>query len=41
MAQVTNRGVKYDTDKQKQTTNSKSELAYRGVKFKKELATVS
>tara|TARA_B100000287_G_scaffold77419_1_gene69500 strand:+ start:790 stop:915 length:126 start_codon:yes stop_codon:yes gene_type:complete len=41
MAQVTYRGVKYDTDKQKKATKLKPELAYRGVKFKKELATAS
>jgi len=39
MAQVTYRGVQYDTNKRKQSTSSKSELTYRGVKFQKELAT--
>ena len=32
MAQVTYRGVKYDTDSRKATPSSKSELTYRGVK---------
>ena len=39
MAQVTYRGVKYDTNERKQSTSAKSELTYRGVKFQKELAT--
>ena len=38
MAQVTYRGVQYDTNERKQTS-SKSQLTYRGVKFQKELAT--
>jgi len=38
MAQVTYRGVKYDTNDRKQTAQSKSEMTYRGVKFQKELA---
>jgi|TARA_X000000368_G_scaffold296728_1_gene236235 hypothetical protein len=38
MAQVTYRGVKYDTnDKRNQTASSKTEMTYRGVKFDKEL----
>ena len=37
MAQVTYRGVQYDTNERKQKTSSKSELTYRGVKFNKEL----
>ena len=37
MAQVTYRGVKYDTNDRKQTVQSKSEMTYRGVKFQKEL----
>ena len=37
MAQVTYRGVKYDTNDRKQTTPSKTEMSYRGVKFQKEL----
>ena len=32
MAQVTYRGVKYDTDTRKETPSSKSDLTYRGVK---------
>ena len=32
MAQVTYRGVKYDTDSRKATAPSKSDLTYRGVK---------
>ncbi len=39
MAQVTYRGVKYDTTDRKQTVQSKSEMTYRGVKFNKELAS--
>ena len=39
MAKVTYRGVKYDTAKPKQSTCNKSDLTYRGVKFKKELCT--
>ena len=37
MAQVTYRGVKYDTNDRKQTSSSKTEMSYRGVKFQKEL----
>ena len=37
MAQVTYRGVKYDTDTQKATQARKVEETYRGVKFQKEL----
>ena len=37
MAQVTYRGVKYNTDKRKQEVCTKSELTYRGTKFVKEL----
>ena len=37
MAQVTYRGVKYDTNNRKQETCNKSELTYRGIKFEKEL----
>ena len=40
MAQVTYRGVQYDTDARKQSTSSKCELTYRGVKFQKEQAKV-
>ena len=39
MAQVTYRGVKYDTDKRKQESCKKSEMTYRGVKFQKELCS--
>ena len=39
MAQVTYRGVQYDTNERKQTTSAKSELTYRGVKHSSKLAT--
>jgi hypothetical protein len=39
MAQVTYRGVKYDTNDRNQTAPSKTEMSYRGVKFQKELAS--
>ena len=39
MAQVTYRGVQYDTNERKQTASQKSELIYRGVKFNKELVS--
>ena len=39
MAQVTYRGVKYDTNDRKQESCNKSVLTYRGIKFKKELCT--
>ena len=39
MAQLTYRGVKYDTDTQRATQARKVEETYRGVKFLKELAT--
>ena len=39
MAQVTYRGVKYDTDTQRATQARKVEETYRGVKFLKVLAT--
>ena len=39
MAQVTYRGVQYDTNERKQTQSQKSELTYRGIRFKKELCT--
>ena len=38
MAQVTYRGVQYDTNERKQAKPNKSQLTYRGVKFEKELA---
>ena len=37
MAQVTYRGVKYDTNDRKQESCTKSQMTYRGVKFEKEL----
>ena len=39
MAQVTYRGVKYDTDTRKATSTHQVQETYRGVKFQKELAT--
>jgi len=39
MAQVTYRGIKYDTNDKKQTSSNKLELTYRGVKFNKELVS--
>ena len=39
MAQVTYRGVKYDTTERKQAQTHKVQETYRGVKFNKELAT--
>ena len=40
MAQVTYRGVSYDTDTRKQAANTTQvQETYRGVKFKKELAS--
>ena len=40
MAQVTYRGVSYDTDTRKQSAApQKVEETYRGVKFQKELAS--
>ena len=39
MAQVTYRGVQYDTNDRKQENCNKSELTYRGIKFKKELCS--
>ena len=37
MAQVTYRGVKYDTNERKQAKSQKVQETYRGVKFEKEL----
>ena len=37
MAQVTYRGVKYDTKQPKQQPCTKVQETYRGVKFQKEL----
>ena len=39
MAQVTYRGVKYDTNDSKQVKTQQVKETYRGVKFNKELAT--
>ena len=39
MAQVTYRGVSYDTDTRKVKQTQKVEETYRGVKFQKELAS--
>ena len=39
MAQVTYRGVKYDTDTRKAVKTQKVQETYRGVKVKKELAS--
>ena len=39
MAQVTYRGVKYDTTEHKQAQSHKVQETYRGVKFNKELVT--
>ena len=39
MAQVTYRGVKYDTDTRKAVKTQKVEETYRGVKFQKELVS--
>ena len=39
MAQVTYRGVQYDTNDRKQENTNKSELTYRGIKFNKELCS--
>ena len=36
MAQVTYRGVQYDTNRPKQIVNNKKELVYRGVPVNKE-----
>ena len=40
MAQVTYRGIKYNTNDKKQTKTNKVQETYRGIKFEKELATV-
>ncbi len=37
MAQVTYRGVKYDTNRPKNNETNKVDLVYRGLKFNKEL----
>ena len=38
MAQVTYRGVKYDTDTRKAAAPAKSDMIYRGVKHSKAVA---
>ena len=40
MAQVTYRGVKYDTDRNKGQQTNKVDLTYRGVRIEKELTSV-
>jgi len=40
MAQVTYRGVKYDTNDSKTQQTNKVDLTYRGVSQKKELTSV-
>jgi len=40
MAQVTYRGVKYDTDSRKGTPSTKSDLTYRGVKHSSKAVAV-
>ena len=37
MAQVTYRGVQYDTNDSKQVKSQKDQETYRGIKFEKEL----
>ena len=39
MAQVTYRGVQYDTNERKQVKSQKVQETYRGVKFEKELTS--
>ncbi len=40
MAQVTYRGIKYDTNRNKTQQTNKVDLTYRGVSQKKELTSV-
>ena len=40
MAQVTYRGVKYNTDRNKGQQTNKVDLTYRGVRLEKELTSV-
>ena len=40
MAQVTYRGVKYNTDRNKGQQTNKVDLTYRGVRQEKELTSV-
>ena len=39
MAQVTYRGVQYDTNERKQAKSQKVQETYRGIKFEKELTS--
>ena len=39
MAQVTYRGIKYNTNDKKQTNSKKVQETYRGIKFEKEVVT--
>ncbi len=41
MAQVTYRGVKYDTNDKQQAKSSELNLTYRGTKFTKKVASVA
>jgi len=40
MAQVTYRGIKYDTDRNRTQQTNKVDLTYRGVRVEKELTNV-
>ena len=40
MAQVTYRGIKYDTDRNRTQQTNKVDLTYRGVRQEKELTSV-
>ena len=40
MAQVTYRGIKYDTDRNRTKQTNKVDLTYRGVRQEKELTSV-
>ena len=40
MAQVTYRGVVYDTDRNKTQQTNKGDLTYRGVRVEKELTSL-
>jgi len=40
MAQVTYRGIKYDTDRNRTQQTNKVDLTYRGVRLEKELTSV-
>ena len=40
MAQVTYRGIKYDTDRNRKQQTNKVDLTYRGVRVEKELTSV-